>query len=215
MTKKRTRPKTYEAEMGGKKVRVTVPESDGYIDLSGAQAAQHEAWRPLTIREANHLAKGRAKVSVDPEDARLWRVERPGSVQGHEPMSREAWLAFLDAGEAVITTKQAETFLPTMRAAVAALHEVWAECREVERTLGRDLDCLEGVIQDMAAGVDDAESVDVDYVRDALNAQLDDEVAETDACPGCGERNTDNLVWQDDGAVKCSTCGKRYTPPAK
>ena len=39
MTKKRTRPKTYEAEMGGKKVRVTVPESDGYIDLSGAQAA--------------------------------------------------------------------------------------------------------------------------------------------------------------------------------
>jgi hypothetical protein len=115
----------------------------------------------------------------------------------------------------MITKKQAETILPTMRAAVAALHEVWEKCREVERALGRDLDGLEGVIQDMAAGVDDAESIDVDYVRDALNAQLDDEVAETDACPGCGERNVDNLVWQDDRAVKCSTCGKQYTPPAK
>jgi len=51
----------------------------------------------LTIREANRLARGRAKVSVDSEDARLWRVERPGSVQAHEPMTREAWLAFLDA----------------------------------------------------------------------------------------------------------------------
>jgi len=116
----------------------------------------------------------------------------------------------------MITTKQAETILPTMRAAVAALHEVWAKCREVERAIGRDLDGLEGIIQDMAAGLDDPESIDVDYVRDALNAQLDDEVAEADACPGCGERNVDNLVWQDDGkAVRCTTCGKQYTPPAK
>jgi len=115
----------------------------------------------------------------------------------------------------MITTKQAEAILPTMRAAVAALHEVWAKCREVERALGRDLDGLEGIVQDMAAGVDDPESIDVDYVRDALNAQLDDEVAEGNECPRCGERNQDNLVWQDDGAVKCSTCGKLYTPPAK
>ncbi|MBM4020270.1 MAG: hypothetical protein FJ288_18445 [Planctomycetes bacterium] len=169
----------------------------------------------LTIREANRLAKGRAKVSADPEDARLWRVERPGSVQAHEPMTREAWLAFLGAGEGVISTKQAETILPTVRAAVAALHEVWAKCREVERALGRDLDGLEGVIQDMAAGVDDPESIDVDYVRDAINAQADEVVAEADACPGCGERRVDCLVWQDDGAVKCSTCGKQYAPPAK
>ena len=49
----------------------------------------------LTIREANCLAKGRAKVSVDPEDARLWWVERLGSVQAHEPMTREAWQTFL------------------------------------------------------------------------------------------------------------------------
>jgi len=115
----------------------------------------------------------------------------------------------------MITTKQAETVLPTMRAAVAALHDVWAKCREVERALGRDLDGLEGVIQDMAAGLDDPESIDVDYVRDALNAQLDDEVAEGNACPRCGERNQDNLVWQDDETVKCTTCGNQYTPPTK
>jgi formylmethanofuran dehydrogenase subunit E len=115
----------------------------------------------------------------------------------------------------MITTKQAEQLLPTMRAAVAALHEVWEKCREVERALGRDLDGLEGIVQDMAAGVDNTESIDVDYVRDALNAQLEDEVSERDACPKCGERNVDNLVWQDDGKVKCTNCGTLYEPPVK
>ena len=124
--------------------------------------------RRLTIREANRLARGRAKVSVDAEDRRLWRVERPGSVQAHEPMTREAWLDFLGAGEGVITTKQAETILPTVRAAVAALHEVWARCREVERAIGHDLDGLEGVIQNMAAGVDNPASIDAAYVREAV-----------------------------------------------
>jgi hypothetical protein len=116
----------------------------------------------------------------------------------------------------MITKKQAKEVLPHVRAAVAALHQVWANCRKVERTLGRDLDGLEGIIQDMAAGIDHAESVDADYVRDALNAQLDDTVAAQDACPGCGEQRLDNLVWQKDGKhVKCSTCGKRYAPPVK
>jgi hypothetical protein len=175
----------------------------------------------LTIREANRLAKDRAKVSVDPEDARLWRVERPGSVEAHEPMTRLAWQTFLaekvdaEAGAAVISTKQAEQLLPTVRAAVAALHEVWAKCREVEQMLGRDLDGLEGVIQDMAAGLDDPESIDVDYIRDAINAQVDELVAEAGACPKCRERNVDNLIWQDNGKVKCTTCGKQYTPPSK
>ncbi|MBM4020274.1 MAG: hypothetical protein FJ288_18465 [Planctomycetes bacterium] len=84
--------------------------TDGYIDLLAAQKAQHEAWRPLTVREANRLAAGRAKVSVDPEDAHLWRVERDGaqSVQAHEPMAREAWLAFLETGEAA-PTKDGQT----------------------------------------------------------------------------------------------------------
>ena len=78
----------------------------------------------LTIREANRLARGRAKVSVDPEDARLWQVEQPGSVQAHEPMTREAWLAFLDTGEAA----------PTKDGQTAA--EVYAERRrDIERLL--------------------------------------------------------------------------------
>jgi hypothetical protein len=167
-------------------------------------------------------------VSADPEDARLWRVERPGSVEAHEPMTQLAWQTFLaekvdaervvttQAGLGLLTTKQAETILPSMRAAVAALHKVWAKCREVEHALGRDLDGLEDAIQDMAAGLDDPESIDVDYVRDALNAQLDDEVAEADACPKCAERNVDSLVWQDDGeTVHCTTGGTRYTPSTK
>jgi len=116
----------------------------------------------------------------------------------------------------VISTKQAETILPTMRAAVAALHEFWDKCRDVQRTLGRDLDGLEGTIRNMAAGLEDPESFDVDYVRDALNAQLDDEVVEGSQCPACGERRVDYLVWQKDGKhVKCTTCGKRYAPPTR
>jgi len=63
-------------------------------------------------------------VSVDPEDARLWQVEQPGSVQAHEPMTREAWLAFLDTGEAA----------PTKDGQTAA--EVYAERRrDIERLL--------------------------------------------------------------------------------
>jgi len=97
----------------------------GYIDLSAAQKAQHEAWRPLTIREANRLAAGRAKVSVDPEDWRLWRVERDGSIQAHEPMTRKAFLAFLDTGE-VAPTKDGQT-----------ASEVYAERRgDIDRMLG-------------------------------------------------------------------------------
>jgi hypothetical protein len=51
--------------------------------------------KALTIREANRLARGRAKVSVDPVDRRLWQVDRPGSREAREPMTREAWLGFL------------------------------------------------------------------------------------------------------------------------
>ena len=70
----------------------------------------------------------------------------------------------------MLTRKQAEQALPHMRAAVAALHTVWDECRKVERLLDRDLDGLEGVIQNMAAGVDDPASIDAAYVREAVQA---------------------------------------------
>ncbi len=34
-----------------------------------------------------------------------------------------------------------------------------------------------------------------------------------DACPRCGERNQDSLVWQDDETIHCTNCGTRYEPP--
>jgi hypothetical protein len=69
-----------------------------------------EAWRPLTVAEtnrlamgrvkltvhaANRLAMGKVKVTVDPEDARMWRVEGPRNAYAHAPMTRRAWLRFL------------------------------------------------------------------------------------------------------------------------
>jgi len=37
-------------------------------------------------------------------------------------------------------------------------------------------------------------------------------VAPEDACPRCDERDIDRLVWIDDDAVRCSTCGAEYDP---
>ena len=51
--------------------------------------------RPLAIEQANRLGRGAARVSVDPIDPTLWRVEDDGRVEAHEPMTREQWLAFL------------------------------------------------------------------------------------------------------------------------
>ncbi|MBL7140946.1 MAG: hypothetical protein ISS74_08560 [Planctomycetes bacterium] len=118
------------------------------------------------------------------------------------------------AKKATVTKEQAATVLPHVRAAVAALHEVWAECRAVERLLDADLDGLEGVVQDMAAGLDHATSVDAKYIREALEPLLAELVDAASACPRCGERRQDNLVWQKDGKVKCSNCGMRYEPAA-
>ena len=33
-----------------------------------------------------------------------------------------------------------------------------------------------------------------------------------ECCPTCLERNADKLVWQDDGQVRCATCGTEYRP---
>ena len=32
------------------------------------------------------------------------------------------------------------------------------------------------------------------------------------ACPGCGERHADLLIWQDDDNVRCFGCGTIYQP---
>lgn len=51
--------------------------------------------RPLTIAQANRIARGKAHVSVDPVDPTLWRVEDDDRVEAHEPMTRDQWLALL------------------------------------------------------------------------------------------------------------------------
>ena len=71
----------------------------------------------LTIREANRLARGRARVTRSPEDPRLWRIEGDGWVEAHEPMGRLAWQTFL--AEKV----DAETGKPTL---TRARHEMVA-----------------------------------------------------------------------------------------
>ena len=37
-------------------------------------------------------------------------------------------------------------------------------------------------------------------------------VAPEDACPVCGERDADRLVWIEDGLLRCSACGAEYDP---
>ena len=32
------------------------------------------------------------------------------------------------------------------------------------------------------------------------------------ACPHCGERRMDLLVWVEDDCVECETCGHHYDP---
>jgi len=39
-----------------------------------------------------------------------------------------------------------------------------------------------------------------------------DLVSPDDACPVCGERDIDSLVWLNDDTVRCATCGTEYHP---
>jgi hypothetical protein len=82
-----------------------------------------------------------------------------------------------------VTDEQAKALLPTMRAAVAALHEVWEKCREVKRALGRDLDGLEGIIQDMAAGLNDPKSVNAECVQQAVSNEVTLKIPARDPSP--------------------------------
>jgi len=42
--------------------------------------------------------------------------------------------------------------------------------------------------------------------------EADDLVRPEAACPDCGERRIDWLVWTDDVAVRCALCGGQYRP---
>ena len=39
-----------------------------------------------------------------------------------------------------------------------------------------------------------------------------DPVVPEEACPNCGERERDELVWIDDEIVQCKQCGTAYRP---
>ena len=77
MTKRRTRPKTYEAEMGGRKVRVTVPGSDGTGEAAptkdGQTAAEVYAERRRDIDRlldwlGQELRKHEKQAKADPRN---------------------------------------------------------------------------------------------------------------------------------------------------
>ncbi len=60
--------------------------------------------------------------------------------------------------------------------------------------------------------------IDANDLRETLLAvadQLDPpltNVATSEACPNCGERNADRLVWQNDETICCAGCGTTYSP---
>lgn len=48
-----------------------------------------------------------------------------------------------------------------------------------------------------------------------LTTEPIDPVQPEDACPNCGERVCDELVWLDDERVECQTCKTVYQPGAR
>jgi predicted RNA-binding Zn-ribbon protein involved in translation (DUF1610 family) len=51
-------------------------------------------------------------------------------------------------------------------------------------------------------------------IADRLDPPVRVEVAPECACPECGERHIDRLVWQDD-LVRCTSCGITFDPATR
>ncbi|MFV0442548.1 MAG: hypothetical protein ACK5Q5_03150 [Planctomycetaceae bacterium] len=51
-------------------------------------------------------------------------------------------------------------------------------------------------------------------IADRLDPPVRDEVDAAFACPECGERDPDRLVWGDDDLVRCASCGITFDPAA-
>jgi Zn ribbon nucleic-acid-binding protein len=50
-------------------------------------------------------------------------------------------------------------------------------------------------------------------MRNAMTNHDDDNLVSPDsACPKCGQRDMDLLVWIDDDIVHCAICGTEYDP---
>lgn len=43
-------------------------------------------------------------------------------------------------------------------------------------------------------------------------ANDDNRVSPDDACPKCGQDQSDMLIWIDDDQVRCASCGTVYAP---
>lgn len=52
-------------------------------------------------------------------------------------------------------------------------------------------------------------NVPVAKARAALAAATTNHVSPGDGCPSCGERDSDELVW-DNHEIHCQKCGQRY-----
>lgn len=50
-----------------------------------------------------------------------------------------------------------------------------------------------------------------DQQIEAQTSDAEDLAPESCACPACGERDMDNLVWIDDETLRCE-CGREYKP---
>lgn len=51
-------------------------------------------------------------------------------------------------------------------------------------------------------------------IADRLDPPVRNEVDTAFACPECGERDPDRLVWGDDDFVRCTSCGITFDPAA-
>ncbi len=87
-------------------------------------------------------------------------------------------------------------------------HKVADAIREVTAIIQKEID---GGSRSRAIDADDLVEVLL-AVADHLDPPVPNLVAAAQACPQCGERDPDKLVWLDDAAVRCANCGKTYDP---
>jgi hypothetical protein len=82
-------------------------------------------------------------------------------------------------------------------------------------------DAIRDVTAAIQRTIDDgsrSRAIDADDLVEALLAiadRIDPPVSGEFACPGCGESDSDRLIWQDDETVRCDACGNVFDPSAR
>lgn len=78
--------------------------------------------------------------------------------------------------------------------------------REVTAAMQRTLDAGE-----RSAKIDANDLIDLLLaIADELDPPINPQVGQGYACPGCGEREADQLHCQDDDTVLCAKCGMTF-----